>query len=712
MNFFSITRLSLAVKLHLLVRISLVSVPGLLLVMPITVHAKKTTPPTAKSASAKPLSTLVAEDDDNSTFTLGEIEVTHTSKAKRLQSKDVLTSVDIMGAEMISNQVANQSWELFSRMPGLQITGFNQGTTSGKFSMRGFNGEGNINAVKLLVDGIPSNSNDGNMPFMDSVFPLDIQSIETVRGTNDARYGLHAIAGSANINTRTGGNYTKGRFSYGSFNAYDAQVSAGLEKGGLSQNYFIGYRKSDGYRDHANLEKYTFSGKWFYTPDSGKFSVGLITRWNENTAQEAGYLTYKDSRLNPTMTNAYNAKDKDERRTGQVSGHLDVNLTEDLFWSTKGYANLFNDNRLVQFSSNVAQQERNVDEVQYGAITSLTYHPKIAWLDDFSVETGFDVQQQDNKSTRYTNPLLANKRQTRYQKFDFQIYGGYVQTMIKPFKWLKITPGFRVDQVSGNLNDVLNKTSSRVNNYGAIWQPKIGAVITPIDGYSLYGNWGRTFQVAVGAGTYITNPKMPDLPASINEGWEVGVKLQPFNWLEGRVAYWQQSATGEWSRDLNNPNNDSINIGATKRQGVDVQLQMKPSDDINLWASYSLQKAIIKAAPANAKTVGKQVDHTPDYIFSAGVDYQILPDLKSSLWTTGQGNYFLDTANSTQQFGEYALLNLALDYQVNKQVGLQFQVKNLTNTYWEYAWFDGTQTLHSPGDGRAFYGAVNVKFDY
>ena len=45
-------------------------------------------------------------------------------------------------------------------------------------------------------------------------------------------------------------------------------------------------------------------------------------------------------------------------------------------------------------------------------------------------------------------------------------------------------------------------------------------------------------------------------------------------------------------------------------------------------------------------------------------------------------------------------------------VELQFQAKNLADTYWEYVWHDGTQTLHSPGDGRAFYGAVSVNYDF
>ena len=61
--------------------------------------------------------------------------------------------------------------------------------------------------MKLLIDGVPSNGNDGNMPYLDVVFPLDIEAVEVVRGTNDPRYGLHNIAGNANVVTRTGGNY-------------------------------------------------------------------------------------------------------------------------------------------------------------------------------------------------------------------------------------------------------------------------------------------------------------------------------------------------------------------------------------------------------------------------------------------------------------------------------------------------------------------------
>lgn len=97
------------------------------------------------------------------------------------------------------------SWELLGQMPGIQITETRQGGESGKVSFRAFNGEGYINGIKTLIDGVPSNVNSGNQRFIDMVFPLDLEYIEMVRGTNDPRYGLHNIAGNVNMVTRQGG---------------------------------------------------------------------------------------------------------------------------------------------------------------------------------------------------------------------------------------------------------------------------------------------------------------------------------------------------------------------------------------------------------------------------------------------------------------------------------------------------------------------------
>lgn len=79
-----------------------------------------------------------------------------------------------MGAERVQDKNVMNSWELIGQMPGIQSTEFRLGAESGKPSFRAFNGEGYINGIKLLIDGVPGNINSGNMRHLDMIFPLDI----------------------------------------------------------------------------------------------------------------------------------------------------------------------------------------------------------------------------------------------------------------------------------------------------------------------------------------------------------------------------------------------------------------------------------------------------------------------------------------------------------------------------------------------------------
>ncbi len=627
-----------------------------------------------------------------------------------LSARDVLTSVDVLSGSVVARENVANSWELFGHLPGTMLTEFRQGTTSGKFSFRGFNGEGEINAVKLLIDGIPSNSNDGNMPYIDAIFPLDIASIEAVRGTNDARYGLHNIAGNANIATRIGGDYLTTRASYGSFASRDAQFAAGMENGGWSQNYFVGYRKSQGYRDHAEAEKASFAGKWFYGPEEGRYRVGLIARHYYIDAEEPGYLTARDSRTDPTRSYAFSATDGGEREVNQLSAHLDADLGNRLSLTTKAYLNRFDDQRWVKFSAGVSQQERDTNESHQGILSTLTYRAASTSTGSFSLQAGFNYERQQNTSLRFNTNQRIRQTQTRAQDFDFDNVGVYVQGVFEPTRQIKVIPAYRVDKVFGDFTNGLTGRTFAVNDYGLIQQPKLSVVYAPLDTMSFYGNWGKSFQVGVGAAAYKIT-RVDDLKPSINTGWEFGVKFTPVPWLDGRVALWRQVATDEARRKLNDPSNDSENIGRTRRQGIDLQFSARPTDQATLWAAYSRQYSrIVQAETSLPASQGKEIDHVPHYLFASGADFEVTPVLRVSAWVNAQGDYYLERTNSTGRFGRHFLVNLGAAYKAAKDLTLEFQVRNVTDQYYEYVWHDGTQSLHSPGDKRAFFGAATLNF--
>lgn len=658
----------------------------------------------ASSASAAD-----AAPGDSTVLTLGQVVVSGSAGGP-LEAKRLLTSVDVLPTERIESQVVNNNWELFGQVPGVMLTQFGQGTTSGKFSLRAFNGEGEINAVKLLIDGVPSNSNDGNMPYIDLAPRLDIESIEVVRGTNDPRYGLHNIAGNANISTKSGGNYLLGRATVGSFATRELQAAAGIEKDGLAQNYAVSLNRTDGYRDHANAESGSFSGKWFITPAGGTSRFGLIARHYTASADEAGYLTQAQVRANPDQSPAHNARDEDRRQVSQFALQGESELGERLFWTGQVYLNNLDDRRFVKFSAGAAQQERIVAETHTGASTTLTWRAGKTLIGDLAVMGGVDAEHQDNRSQRYTTVAQVRQSQTRNQQFDFNTAGAFVQAVVKPLPGLTLTPAFRIDRVDGSYTNQLNGRTYDVNDYGNIKQPKLSAVYAPSEAWSVYGNWGRSFQVGVGTASYKVNQNA-SLAPSINEGLEAGLKFRPLAWLDGRVAVWRQTASNEARRKLNDPANDAENIGQTRRQGIDLQINARPTASLGLWASTAIQRSkILQADSSSPASLGRQIDHVPQLLYAAGSDYQASEALRLSAWLNGQTSYYLERTNATGKFGGYTHVNLSGAYRLSPALSVELTLRNLFDRYSEYVWWDGAQSLHAPGAPRSVYATLAVKF--
>ncbi|NDY93841.1 TonB-dependent receptor [Ideonella livida] len=645
-------------------------------------------------------------------FEVGRVTVTGRASGP-LSTRQLLTSVDVVGGSALQDQPVRHTWELARQVPGVLLTEFNQGTTSGKLSMRGFNGEGEVNAVKLLIDGVPSNTNDGNMPYIDLVLPLEVEALTTVRGTNDARYGLHNIAGNAELSTRQSGTDTAVRATAGSFAYRDLQAVTGLEGGGFSQTYSLGARSSEGFRDHARFERYNLGGQWFYQASGQPWRVGLSARALHHVAQEPGYLTAADAQDHPQMSNAYNATDGGSRDLSQISLRAEGQATADLSWQAIVWRNRYEDQRFVRFSAAGSQQERDTDETHMGLRTLLSWRVPGTPLHRLAVEGGLDTERQDNRSQRHRTVDRSRAAQTRDQQWNFNTVGAFAQAVVEPSPQWRLVPAWRVDRLSGQFHDLMNAVDADLYAYGSLHSPKFSAQWRPDATQTWYGNWGRTFQVGVGRASYKYTAGSAEQAPSTNDGWELGWKFlgaQPgavgVAGLSGRVALWQQKATDEVMRKLNDPANDSENIGATRRRGLDVQLRAQPVPAISTWLAWTRQEALIVTPDSSSGAqAGNEVDHVPHQLLQAGADWQA-----SARWRLGatlfrQSDYFIERTNTRGRFGGTTLLDLNSRWTLQPGATVELTLKNLTNALHEYAWWDTSsgQSLHSPGDGRALY---------
>ncbi len=653
------------------------------------------------------------------TTSMGTVEV--RSSRGQLTANEVLTSVDVLGAEDIEDKNVSQSWELLGLMPGMQLTETRQGAESGKVSFRAFNGEGYLNAIKTLIDGIPSNVNSGNQRFIDMLFPLEIDYIEVVRGTNDPRYGLHNIGGNINFGTRQGGDYTDARLSYGSFDTRGAQVAVGRERDGFSQNYFVGVLASDGYRDHDASEKYSVGGKWFYGSLEDGMRIGLTARAYHQEADEPGFMTADELRANRKGSDLRNRNDGDERDMRQAALHLDLGLAEGLVLGSKFYYNRYEDERRVTFSDlpigNAPRQRRLWDEKQAGLLATLTWTASAA----LTLEGGFNYEQQDNRYRRerfsYAEPTNFNGVPARIQNDDthtFDNWGAYVQAIYQPTDALKIVPAYRVDRFDGTTH-LLGGVRAPLQDYGTIGQPKLSVVYALTPRTNVYANWGETFQVLTGATApaYLT-PGQSAMRPSTNTGVEAGVKFSPLDGVQARVALWQQDAENEVS---NMPaTGTTVVLGKTRRRGVDLQVDARLGERWTIWASHAYQEAKIErdGRPAAVSLEGREVAATPRYISNLGVDFRPTDALSLGLQGRAQGDYYLEERNVAGKFGGFAVLDLSAKYRINPRLSLDLQVKNATDREYVYAWYDSffqeeTQPMFSPSAGRAIYFGLTIK---
>jgi len=671
-------------------------------------------------AAALPLCASLAHAADPK-IVMGEVRVSAQRDAGALRSSTVLTSVDVLGADQIEDKNVMNSWELVGQLPGIQLTETRMGAESGKASFRAFNGEGYINGIKVLLDGIPSNVNSGNQRFIDMIFPLEVDFIEVVRGTNDPRYGLHNIGGNINVGTRQGGNYLDSRFTVGSFNTREAQLAYGREANGFAQNYFAAKQRSDSYREHGDSDKYSLGGKWFLTSKDKSLSAGLVLRSYAHDAEEPGFLTRAELDQDRRQSPSKNANDVTNRDMRHASAYLDWQISPDAFLSNKFYYNEYHDDRRVTFTSNPAgtapRQRRLWDEEQRGFMSTLTWRASAR----VTVDGGVNTERQDNRyrRLRYNYALPSDFGTPATTQNNDRYYlnnvGAYVQAVIKATDTLRLVPGYRVDRFTGS-NPLPGGGSAALQDYGWIKQPKFSMVYSPADDISVYANWGRTFQILTGsvAPAYLL-PGQARFDASINTGQEVGVKLKPGARSDLRLAIWRQDATGEVA---NMPaTGTTVGLGRTRREGIDLQVSGKITDQVEVWASHSLQKAgVVSAFGADGVSLaGKEVFSTPRHISTVGLDLHPSPRWHLGLQGRAQGDYFIDSPNQLGKFGGFVLFDANLRYAVTPRVSVDVQVKNLADRRYAYAWYDNffwpasqAQPMYSSGNGRAAYLSLNL----
>lgn len=614
--------------------------------------------------------------------------------------KTLAGSVDVITRDELEYEHVTDTLELFTKTPGVVLSRYNQGIINTDLSIRGFTGDGETPHAKLLVDGIPSNLFNGYNE-MDYLFPTNIQSIQVFKGTSDATTGLFATAGSYKVETRkeTGKQL---QFGFGSFNTRELQGYYGDKRDEFTQNYAIGYRAGNGWRDNTDIEKMALSGRWQY--DFDKSSLALSTKYGKYNAFEApGYISKQQARDNPRQSAANAANDGGEKEFKHVSLHYDYFFNNDLNLSLKTYWQNLDRERSVRFVGSPGDELRFEDQTSTGLIAKLNWQINQAW----NFETGYDIEHQEVEEFR--RRLAVVRRDADY---DFTAQGVFAKFEHTPLNWLRWNFAYRVDHLSidannrfVNNNNVLPTTMLKNQT---IYQPKFNIFANITNDQTLFFNAGRSFQTPLGTDLNTRNGTI-DVNVGINDGWEFGLKSAWANNFNTRVSYWQQKAEDEFmpvdgTREL---------IGETKRQGIDGSFDVTLNDIWSLWGNISLiNQKIVKGPDNNRNIDGNRIRGIPDHTASVGVQFTPNSQWIARVHIDRQGAYYVNENNLGGRYGAYTLTNANIDY--NTTWGrVSLQANNIFDKDYEYV-YDFTSTggnlNFAPGAGRNFSLTASLDF--
>jgi iron complex outermembrane receptor protein len=247
--------------------------------------------------------------ESNHSPVLETVEIHGQQLQLNLQREQSLTPGGVTlldSADLYQRNVPNLA-EMLRYAPGVWSDSATGG--SGVFlSIRGSNLDAtdyDMNGVKLLQDGLPITTADGNNHNR-LINPLSTRFATVARGANALTYGASTLGGAINFNSPTARNSEPVQLyaNAGSHGRLNAQATAaGVLDSGLDGLLSVESNNWDGYRDHSREQSngvYANTG-WQFAPH---VESRLFASYSNSDQNLAGALTRAEYEENPDQASA------------------------------------------------------------------------------------------------------------------------------------------------------------------------------------------------------------------------------------------------------------------------------------------------------------------------------------------------------------------------------------------------------------------------
>ncbi len=593
----------------------------------------------------------------------GDEDIVVTASGFEQPREETGQAISVVDRERLETLQVVSIGDALQTLPGVRIAQRGPAGSQTSAFIRG----GNSSQTLVLIDGVRINDPSSPNAAFDfgALLTGNVGRVELLRGPNSIIWGSQAIGGVVNIRSLvpTEAFVAQGSAEYGYAETVRSSVNLSGTSGIFEGSVGGGYFSSDGISALAAGTERDGYRNW---SANGRLKVNLA----EGVALDfRGY--YNDGRIeydSPFGVGANGLPVSDNRQfLGYVGANFD--LAGGRWRNRVSYART----DIERVGTDPVVFSFNNFDVE-GVIDRYEYHSSFDVIGAVTLVGGVE-HERTYASTSFEGAVPDVARN--------QVTSGFAQAIVRPLAGLTLTVGVRHD----NYSDYGGQTTFGGN-----------AAYTPNDGMTVlratYGEGFRAPTLSEGQPPFGNPALRPETARNVDVGIE--------HYLLDRRVQLGVTYFNRRSTDLiafSGVTFQSENIDRVKTEGVEVALALRPTDRIDIQASYTLTDAINRSAGAN---FGKRLALRPENIASVTADWQ-------SPWGVSVGASLLmvgdsfDNASNSVRLDGYALVGLRAAVPLTDGVELFGRVDNLFDAEYETVAGYGTY-------GRSAYAGVRGRF--
>ncbi|MDC0162962.1 TonB-dependent receptor [Flavobacteriaceae bacterium] len=625
-------------------------------------------------------------------------------------TKQIPLSVSIKNFRDEKNYNSQSSFSDFTRnTPGLFTSSSNNFSQDLRISIRGFGARSafGIRGIKLIVDGIPETTPDGQSQLDNLPLGL-VSSVEILRGPNANLYG-NSSGGVISINTLTDSSekYYRNSGIFGAYQYQSLQKTRILDWNNSSLIIYYDKRRSNGYRDQSGYKSNILNLKYINELDNNNKIVWQINYTDSPYAYDAGGLKLSDVENDRRQARKNNI----DYDTYEKVKHLKTGVS----WNHKRNENSF-------FDSYFFYQKRDFFTklpFNFGGIISLdrdyyglgTKYTKKYFRDNRNrtLVLGLDYLNQSDDRKRYKNDFGVQGEMTFDQIEQFKSTGLYMLSQTNYDSGLLVRYGIRYD-----INDIGADSSSSIVLDKL--NPSVGLSYKVNSNDNIFFSFGTSFETPT-LNELSNNPNgvglNEDLKSSSSLNYEIGWRKSVSNLTLEAIAYVISSENEILPYELEQfpGKNFYQNVGSTSRYGLELNSQLSfKGGRINL--SYTLSKNKFEDFLIdNNNLADNLIPGIPSQMLDLDIIFKLSRDRSLIISNRLIGERYADNANETL-ISSYNLLNIKYSKEILSSSEIFLGVNNAFNQ--EY--FDNIRInafgkrYYEPAPKRNFYFGINFSF--